>query len=543
MAHGRRRRRVSRWVVSQRAANALDVERPSDVAVERAVRYLSLLAATLGNMLGALAVFVLLVWVLPTRDLDTDGDGAPFGLNADVLNLILAGIYVLFAIVVGSWLGMRRTRPGRIWLREGRSPTEAEQRRLLRAPLVIMRIVGGLWLAAALIFGVVNWLSYEFELGQRIAVTVALGGLVTGAFAYMFTERLLRPAAARALEARPLEKPALPGLTTRAMIAWAIGAGIPIFGLLMIAMSALVEGDLNRDELAIAVLAIGGGALCVGFFAVLFAARASSVPVVSVQEGIREIEKGDFDAEVPVYDGTEVGMLQAGFNRMAEGLRERERIRELFGMHVGEDVARSALENEAELGGEQREVGVLFVDLVGSTAIAAERPPQEVVELLNSFFGIVVEVIDGAGGWVNKFEGDAALAIFGAPEPLDDAAGSALAAGRRLARRLSHEMQEANAGIGISYGTVVAGNIGGNKRFEYTVIGDPVNEAARLTELAKEKPNRIVASGAALEAAARVEARHWKVDGEVELRGRKATTRLALPRMEGQAEEVRDRPA
>jgi adenylate cyclase len=230
-------------------------------------------------------------------------------------------------------------------------------------------------------------------------------------------------------------------------------------------------------------------------------------------------------------------MLQAGFNRMAEGLRERERIRELFGMHVGEDVARSALENEAELGGEQREVGVLFVDLVGSTAIAAERPPHEVVELLNSFFGIVIDVVDSAGGWVNKFEGDGALAVFGAPEPLDDAAGSALAAGRRLGRRLSHDMTEAKAGIGISYGTVVAGNIGSDKRFEYTVIGDPVNEAARLTELAKEKPGMIVASEAALDAAGRVEARHWKLDGEVELRGRKATTRLALPRTGGQAEE------
>jgi adenylate cyclase len=535
----RRRRRVSRWVASQRLAKALDVRRPSDVAVERAIRWLSLLAAAVGNLVGAVAVFVLLVWVLPTDDLALDGDGAPLGLDATVLNLILAGVFVLVAIFVGAWLGIRQTRPGRIWLREGRPPTEEEQRRLLRSPLVIMRLVGLLWLAAALFFGVVNWLAYEFELGQRVAITVLLGGLVTCAFAYMLTERLLRPAAARALAARPLDKPALPGLTARAMIAWAIGAGIPITGLVLIALSALVENDIGRDELAVAILAIGGGALVVGFFAALFAARASADPVISVQEGIREIERGDLEAEVPVYDGTEVGMLQAGFNRMAGGLREREKIRELFGMHVGEDVARSALESEAELGGEQREVAVLFVDLIGSTAIAAERPPHEVVELLNSFFGVVVEVVDGCDGWVNKFEGDAALAIFGAPEPLEDAAGSALAAGRELSRRLAEEFDGAEAGIGVSYGSVVAGNIGSDRRFEYTVIGDAVNEAARLTELAKDKPGRIVASATALEAAGATEASRWRLDGEVELRGRNATTRLALPEASG-AEVERD---
>jgi adenylate cyclase len=214
---------------------------------------------------------------------------------------------------------------------------------------------------------------------------------------------------------------------------------------------------------------------------------------------------------------------------MAAGLRERERIQDLFGRHVGEQVARQALDSEVELGGERREVAVLFTDVVGSTEIASQRPPEEVVELLNHFFGIVVEVVDTHGGWVNKFEGDAALAVFGAPVSTPDFAGQALAAARELRDRLDREVPGLEAAIGVSAGEVVAGNVGERRRFEYTVIGDPVNEAARLTELAKEKPRMLLAAEAALKRAAEEERRHWELGGSVTLRGRSTETRLAVP--------------
>ena len=172
---------------------------------------------------------------------------------------------------------------------------------------------------------------------------------------------------------------------------------------------------------------------------------------------------------------------------------------------------------------------MLFVDLVGSTSMAAERPPQEVVATLNGFFGVVVEVVEDHGGWINKFEGDAALAVFGAPLPLDDAAGCALAAGRTLAERIGAELDGLQAGIGVSAGRAVAGNVGAESRFEYTVIGDPVNEAARLCELAKEADGHVLASATALEHAGEEEARRWREDEAVTLRGRSAETRLAVP--------------
>jgi adenylate cyclase len=247
-----------------------------------------------------------------------------------------------------------------------------------------------------------------------------------------------------------------------------------------------------------------------------------------VRAALARVEQGEVDVDVPVYDASEVGLLQAGFNRMVAGLRERERLRDLFGRHVGEDVARRALESDIELGGELRTAAVLFVDIVGSTQLATETAPERVVDLLNRFFGIVVEVVESHGGWVNKFEGDAALCVFGVPVPDDDSAGRALAAARELAERLRTGDVPA-AGIGVSAGEVVAGNIGASHRLEYTVIGDPVNEAARLTDLAKGEPGRVLASEAAVVAAGESEAAHWELGDEVELRGRGKPTRLARP--------------
>jgi adenylate cyclase len=130
---------------------------------------------------------------------------------------------------------------------------------------------------------------------------------------------------------------------------------------------------------------------------------------------------------------------------------------------------------------------------------------------------------------VNKFEGDAALCVFGAPVPQPDHAARALAAARELCTTLSSRDGGLRAAIGVSCGEVVAGNVGAEERFEYTVIGDPVNEAARLTELARDRDGRLVASARIVEAAGEQEAARWRLDGEVVLRGRPEPTRLAEP--------------
>jgi len=227
------------------------------------------------------------------------------------------------------------------------------------------------------------------------------------------------------------------------------------------------------------------------------------------------VREGDLSVELPIDDAGEVGSVKVGFNEMVTGLRERAMLQDLFGRHVGADVARRALEEGTALGGEERDATVFFVDLIGSTALAEAYSATEVVELLNRFFAAVVTAVGAEGGWVNKFEGDGALCVFGAPAEQPDHATRALSAARSLREALA---PIADAGIGIATGEVVAGNVGTEERYEYTVVGRPVNTAARLTDEAKRRPSRVLAAEGAI-ARAGDEACHWSAVGEVALRG------------------------
>ncbi|MBB3038260.1 adenylate/guanylate cyclase domain-containing protein [Hoyosella altamirensis] len=208
---------------------------------------------------------------------------------------------------------------------------------------------------------------------------------------------------------------------------------------------------------------------------------------------------------------------------------ENTQLQQLLAQHVGRDVAHQALVSGSGIGGETRFVAVLFVDLVGSTTAVSTMRPAEVVAMLNTFFELVIRVVERHGGFVNKFVGDEALVIFGAPAYRADATTSALTAARELVAELE-AIPGIQVGIGVSAGTVLAGNIGSAERFEYTVIGDPVNEAARLTELAKKQPGSILASSYAVDFSGDGEQALWETGELVKLRGRNKLTRLAWPR-------------
>jgi adenylate cyclase len=277
----------------------------------------------------------------------------------------------------------------------------------------------------------------------------------------------------------------------------------------------------GAGELALPVGFLAAVGLTAGWFTMFSAADSVAEPLERLRQVVRRVGEGNLEVAVAVDDGGEVGLLQAGVNHMVAGLQEQQRLRDLFGRHVGVQVARQALERTG-LGGEQRAASALFVDLIGSTGLAQERPVDEVVATLNALFGAVVSVVGAEGGWVNKFEGDGALCVFGAPIDQPDHAARALRAARALHLelvRLRPQFSALDAGIGVSCGTVVAGNVGAEARYEYTVIGDPVNEAARLTEHAKARPCRVLASESAVSAGGD-EARRWRKAGAFEVRGR-----------------------
>ena len=470
----------------------------------------------LANLGGATVVYVFLSYLLVTPVDLLDGG------RLQRQNTLAFIVYMAATAVGGQLIGMRLNRRALVWLSSG-APAEAPDRTaVLRVPLAMSLMSGGFWAVAAVLFGLLNG-SFLPALGVQVVFTVALGGLTTVSLTYLLVERVLRPVVTMAHDGSPAAPPVLLSVTKRMVVAWAVGSGVPLLGIALGVVELIDDSPLS-DAGLLFLVACG---LVAGSVATVAAARAVADPVQSVATALRAVGEGRLDTAVPVYDASEVGQLQAGFNAMAEGLRERERLADLFGRQVGTDVARLALERGVRLGGERREVAVLFVDVIGSTTLAVTHDPEDVVAQLNAFFGVVVDAVGNKGGWVNKFEGDAALCVFGAPVDRDDAGACALAAARALAKGL--ETLDLQAAIGVCAGTVVAGNVGTETRFEYTVIGDPVNTAARLAELARSFPGRVLADGAVVEAAG-AEAQQWERGEQVVLRGRSTPTCLAAPR-------------
>lgn len=479
-------------------------------------------ALAIANVTGAAIVLVCISWVLP---------GSPEQSLTGrllVLNSIIGAVFLLGILPAGVLWGEAWLKSGRRWILEGREPSDREVVAVLRAPFRLLIVHATLWMIAAFAFSLVNALV-DVDLLARVAFTIVLGGLTTSGFAYLLAERITRPLASAALSIRAVDRPKLPGVVTRTLLSWSLGTAIPLSGLAIVAVFALADSSTRATELAVTMLVLSSIGLLAGWWLTVLGARAVADPVSSLRAGIAQLAEGDLDAHVEVYDGSVLGVLQAGFNDMAAGLREREQLRDLYGRQVGQDVAQDSLDRGFALGGETAEVAILFVDVVGSTTIAGDRPPTEVVALLNRFFAVVVDEVHAHGGWINKFQGDATLAVFGAPATVPDAAGQALATARAISGRLPREIDELAAGVGVAYGTAVAGHIGDERRFEFTVIGDPVNEAARLTELAKSYDPMVLASVDAVAAASAEEQRCWRSSGSQELRGRNRPTMLAQP--------------
>jgi adenylate cyclase len=196
---------------------------------------------------------------------------------------------------------------------------------------------------------------------------------------------------------------------------------------------------------------------------------------------------------------------------MTAGLAERDRVRDLLGKVVSPEIAAQLLQSDLQLGGEEREVTVLFSDLRDFTALSERLPPAEVLALLNRYLDRMSAVVERHGGVIDKYIGDAIMALFGAPVAAPDAAARALAAARAMAAALDQLNAELAAegrpplalGIGINTARVIAGNMGSRSRLNYTVIGDGVNLAARLEALTKDPAygTRILVSGATAAAA------------------------------------------
>jgi len=434
-------------------------------------------------------------------------------------DIVLFVVYMAVAGVVGFALGGRTCAKSMQWLVADRPATQDEQRRLLLVPLwlALQGMVG--WGGAAVAWSVLTAGSHHSgAYVARVAMSILLGGLATSGLVYLTVEWTIRPIVARAFAGNVPEQMLAPGVRVKLIASWLVGADV---FLLMIGLS-FVGRPRSQPPTAGAIWFIIGAGMLAGSAVVYVATRSLATPLIELRRSVGQVQRGDLEVALTVNDGGELGLLQAGFNQMVAGLRERAMLQDLFGRHVGEQVARNAVAaGEIKLGGERRDVAVVFVDLIGSTRLTQGRPPEDVLRLLNQFFAIIVRVVAEEGGWVNKFEGDGALCVFGAPAPTSDSATRALRAARTLRRELltlAAVTPELDAAMGVSAGAVVAGNIGAEERYEYSVIGVPVNEAARLTDEAKQRLGRVLASEEAVQRAG-AEVSSWTVAGEVQLRG------------------------
>jgi adenylate cyclase len=472
------------------------------------------------NVIGIGVAVLLVTVVFPVPSIFSD---APMWITFAV-----GPAYIGLALMLGTFWITRHTVNALRWSIEERRPTGDDQRNTFLAPWQVAKVHLLLWgVGAALLTTLYGLRDVAFI--PRFMFSVGFSGVVVATACYLVTEFALRPVAAQALEAGPPPRRLTAGIMGRTMIVWLLGSGVPVIGILLTGVFALSLHNLTETQFGFAVMALAVIALVFGFLLMWILSWLTATPVRVVRSALKRVEKGDLGTNVVVFDGTELGELQRGFNSMVAGLRERERVRDLFGRHVGREVAAAAEQQRPKLGGEERHVAVIFVDIIGSTQLVTGRPATEVVDLLNRFFAVIVDEVDRHHGFVNKFEGDAALAVFGAPNRVENPEDEALAAGRAIASRIREEAPECEAGIGVASGAAVAGNVGAKERFEYTVIGEPVNEAARLCELAKSTPSHLLALWDTVQNASESERGHWTFGDTVTLRGHDESTRLALP--------------
>jgi adenylate cyclase len=243
----------------------------------------------------------------------------------------------------------------------------------------------------------------------------------------------------------------------------------------------------------------------------ILAAMAREVASLTgaLREAMRKVESGALGTRLDAVSTDEFADLFEGFNRMTNGLEERERLRDAFGRYVAPEIAETILKDGVSLGGTTVSASVLFADIRGFTSMSERLKPHDVVALLNRYVAAVEPALRKERGWINKFGGDSILAVFGAPMAEPDHAALAVRAALGMRKALSAfnveeqklSGEQIEIGIGVHTGEMVAGSLGSPDRMEYSVIGDVVNVASRLQSMTKELGVRTLISAAAREAA------------------------------------------
>ena len=247
-------------------------------------------------------------------------------------------------------------------------------------------------------------------------------------------------------------------------------------------------GIIQSQNIKITIIVV-----LLAFLIIFLYSKSLTIPIIQLVEATKDVEKRNYDFNITVKTNDEIGVLTRSFSRMTKGLAEREKLKQTFGKFVNEKLVAKMLNEELKLGGELRRCTILFSDLRNFTKMSENHNPEDVLSLLNRYFTSMVECVHHTDGVVDKFIGDAIMAHWGAlsttNSDVEAAVESALA--MRHALKLFNKIvsrqniPKVQFGVGINTGEVIAGQIGSEKRLEYTVIGDAVNLASRIEYLNK----------------------------------------------------------
>ena len=461
------------------------------------------------NLLGAVTTWVYFRYIDPVT--------AVSGVDP----VYIAFSIVAFAILigVGYQLGRRWTRSLAAAVTAHAVPPPAIQRRALQVPYMLAAITFMGWTAAGLVWGVAwpaltGTITWAGSLRSVFGVTFVAGS-VAAITSFLIAERRWRLVLplffAEGDPSRVAGAPRLP-VRARLLLVFLMVSVLPLAVLSLVAYTRAVAlvgappmaaGELVRDLLVLMVFLLAVGVAAAVVLAVLVS-RSVAEPLGALAGAMALVEQGRLDTRCPVVSRDEIGEVTEGFNQMVQGLRERERVTEMFGKYVSREIRDEILAGRVSLEGTQAEVTVLFSDLRDFTPWVEATDPREVVRDLNAYFSQMEGAIRASGGLVLQYIGDEIEAVFGAPVADGRHADQAVRAAREMSRRLAAWNGERartgkaplRHGIGIHTGTVLAGGIGSRDRLSYALVGDAVNLASRIQSLTKELGTEILVSGA-----------------------------------------------
>lgn len=415
------------------------------------------------------------------------------------------------------------------WAGPGAVPSASVQRRALSAPLVIALFGFAPWLASLAAFPlltVAQFGRWSPDLMSQHILSPLVNGFLAATATYFLLDWIFRRQIVPRVFA-PGDRLDVPGTRAlgvrgRLFVFLVAVAFVPMFSMLglsrgavdRVASGAPIESVIAHLEVtstwAFALYLLFGGGLT------WLLAQWLTQPLSEVVRALRRVQAGELDVGVAMTSNDEIGVLEDGVNQMVATLRDRERILATFGRVVEPGVRDHLLAATEERRGQRQQATIVFCDLRGFTSFSESTPAEDVVATLNEFFGAMTAEVRQRAGFVDKFIGDALLAVFGVlGENSDDSSDAAAARAVECALAMRQRLRQLNrrrAGRGdvplamsvsVHTGTVVAGLIGSADRHEFTVIGDTVNVAARLVQVCKERDWDVLVSDASVAAARR----------------------------------------